>query len=117
MPASPQNSSSKVTGMPRPLSSIHCSMKKSSEYSPILAASWMMGQGVSSRSSHSAAAGRITDSANPCTQSRTCRTSSLGSGQNPIALSLIAIPPQVLRPAVGAPAPPYGPAGPRPRRP
>ena len=33
-------------------------------YSPIFAASWMIGQGVSSRSSHSAAAGRMTSAAN-----------------------------------------------------
>src|SRR4029453_12556065 len=37
--------------------------KKSNEYSPILAASSMIGQGVSSRSSHSWAAGRTTVSA------------------------------------------------------
>ncbi len=35
-----------------------------------MAASWITGQGVSSRSSHSAAAGRTTLSANPWTQSR-----------------------------------------------
>ena len=35
-----------------------------------MAASWITGQGVSSRSSHSAAAGRTTPSAKPCTQSR-----------------------------------------------
>src|SRR4051794_41054554 len=36
---------------------------KSTLYRPMLAASWMIGQGVSSRSSHSAAAGRTTFSA------------------------------------------------------
>ena len=70
MPASPQNSSSKTTSMPRPVGSADWSAKKSSEYRPILAASWMIGHGVSSRSSHSAAAGRITSVANSCTQSR-----------------------------------------------
>ena len=35
-----------------------------------MAASWITGQGVSSRSSHSAAAGRTTFSAKPWTQSR-----------------------------------------------
>ena len=55
MPASPQNSSSNAIGMPSPLGSSHCAEKKSSEYRPILAASSRMGQGVSSRSSHSAA--------------------------------------------------------------
>ena len=42
-------------------------------------ASWMTGHGVSSRSSHSAAAGRTTPSAKPCTQSRTSRWSSESS--------------------------------------
>ncbi len=46
---------------------------------PILAASWMIGQGVSSRSSHSAAAGRITSAAKPCSQSRTASWSGPGS--------------------------------------
>src|SRR5215472_13870422 len=57
MPASPQNSSSNATGMPSPVGPSHCSAKNSSEYRPILAASSRIGHGVSSRSSHSAAAG------------------------------------------------------------
>src|ERR1700758_4479430 len=47
----------------------------------------MIGQGVSSRSSHSAAAGRITSLANSCTQSRTCTTSSGSSNQKPAAIN------------------------------
>src|SRR5215213_7430282 len=42
----------------------------------------MIGQGVSSRSSHSATAGRTTRSAKPCTQSRTSRWSSVSSSEN-----------------------------------
>src|SRR3954454_6007227 len=42
----------------------------------------MSGQGVSSRSSHSEAAGRITLAAKPCTHSRTSRWSSLSSSEN-----------------------------------
>ncbi|CAM5680743.1 hypothetical protein STENM327S_04770 [Streptomyces tendae] len=49
---------------------------------PTLAASWMTGQGVSSRSSHSAAAGRMTSAAKPCSQSRTSFCSSLSSMVN-----------------------------------
>lgn len=49
---------------------------------PTLAASWMTGQGVSSRSSHSDAAYRITSAANPWSQSRTCFWSSLSSSVN-----------------------------------
>src|SRR6266516_5139098 len=64
IPASPQNSSSNVTGMPSPDGSSDCWAKKSSEYSPILAASARMGHGVSSHSSHSAAAGLMTLAAN-----------------------------------------------------
>ncbi len=87
MPASPQNSSSKAIGMPSPLGSSHWLEKKSSEYSPILAACSRIGQGVSSRSSHSAAAGRITSSANPCTQLRISRRSGPGSRENPAGAS------------------------------
>src|ERR1022692_4253017 len=76
IPASPQNSSSNATGVPSPVGSSHCCPKNSSEYRPILAASSRIGHGVSSRSSHSEAAGRITFSANSCTQSRISRTSS-----------------------------------------
>src|ERR1035438_6907810 len=82
IPASPQNSSSKATGMPSPLGSSHCWPKKSSEYSPILAASSRMGQGVSSRSSHSAPAGLIVSAAKPCTQSRISRRSGPRSREN-----------------------------------
>ena len=82
MPASPQNSSSYATGMPSPDSSKNCVAKKSSEYSPILAASCRIGHGVCSRSSQSAAAGRITDAANSCTQSRISRRSRLSSSEN-----------------------------------
>ena len=87
MPASPQKSSSKAIGMPSPLGSSHWLEKKSSEYSPILAASSRMGHGVSSRSSHSAPAGLITSAANPCTQSRISRRSGPGSRENPPAAS------------------------------
>src|SRR5439155_10883551 len=51
----------------------------SKEYSPIFAASWMIGQGVASRSSHSAAAGRTTSAANPRTHSRRSPCSSVSS--------------------------------------
>ena len=64
MPASPQKSSSIAIGMPRPDSSKDWVAKKSIEYSPIFAASWMTSQGISSRSSYSCAAGRTTSSAN-----------------------------------------------------
>ena len=63
MPASPQASSSAAMGMSSPLLSMKALAMKSKEYRPMLAASWMIGQGVSSRSSHSWAAGRITFSA------------------------------------------------------
>lgn len=62
---------------------------------PTLAASWMTGHGVSSRSSHSAAAGRITSAAKPWIQSRTCFWSSLSSMVNS-AMS----PPAFVSPAV-----------------
>jgi len=68
--------------MPRPLGSNHWVAKKSSEYSPILAASSRTGHGVSSRSSHSAPAGLITSAANSCTQSRISRRSALSSREN-----------------------------------
>src|SRR3954447_2635088 len=70
MPASPQNSSSLTIGKVRPVSSAQNWAIPSNPYSPILAASWITGHGVSSRSSHSSAAGRTTPSAKPCTQSR-----------------------------------------------
>src|SRR4051794_31448591 len=46
------------------------------------AASWITGQGVSSRSSHSSAAGRTTPSAKPCTHSRMSFWSWLSSRVN-----------------------------------
>src|SRR4051794_41931824 len=47
----------------------------------------MSGHGVSSRSSHSAAAGRTTPAANPWTQSRTSRWSWLSSIENALVRS------------------------------
>ena len=70
IPASPQNSSSLTIGRPSPVGSAKNWARPSKPYSPIFAASWMIGHGVSSRSSHSWAAGRITSAAKPCTQSR-----------------------------------------------
>ncbi len=70
MPASPQNSSSLTSGRPSPDGSAKNCAMPSKPYSPIFAASWMIGHGVSSRSSHSCAAGRTTSAANPWTQSR-----------------------------------------------
>src|SRR6266700_3703590 len=82
IPGSPQNNSSKATGMPSPDASRDCCAKKSSEYKPILDASSMIGHGVSSRSSHSAAAGLMALTANSCTQSRMSRRCSLSSSEN-----------------------------------
>src|SRR5215475_7510583 len=82
MPPSPQNSSSCAMQVDRPLASLYVLARNSKPYSPILAASWMIGHGVSSRSSHSAAAGRTTSSAKPCTQSRRSRWSSVRSREN-----------------------------------
>src|ERR671914_2947636 len=47
----------------------------------------MIGHGVSSRSSHSAAAGRTTCSAKPCTQSRMSRWSCESSSENGAAVA------------------------------
>ncbi len=58
---------------------------------PIFAASWMTGQGVSSRSSHSAAAGRITSAAKPWSHSLTCFWSSLSSSVNSAMFPLQAL--------------------------
>ena len=63
MPASPQLISSLAMAIVRPVGSAKQLAMKSNEYSPMLAASLMMGHGVSSRSSHSCAAGRTTVSA------------------------------------------------------
>ena len=57
MPASPQAISSMTIGTEMPVGSANIEATKSSEYSPIRAASSMIGHGVSSRSSHSWAAG------------------------------------------------------------
>ena len=85
MPASPQNISSNTASMPRPLGSACWVTINSIEYTPTFAASWMIGHGVSSRSSHSAAAGRMTFAAKSCTQSRTWMTSSESSSENDMA--------------------------------
>ena len=45
----------------------------------------MIGHGVSSRSSHSAPAGRITVAAKSCTQLRMSRRSSLSSSENTLS--------------------------------
>ena len=82
IPASPQNSSSLTIGIRIPLASNQNDARPSRLYRPILAASWMIGHGVSSRSSHSAAAGRTVCAANPWTQSRMSRWSSLSSSEN-----------------------------------
>ena len=63
MPASPQLISSLTRHMSRPVGSEKHWATKSNEYSPFLAASSMIGHGVSSRSSHSGPAGRTTFSA------------------------------------------------------
>ncbi len=65
MPASPQNSSSLTIGSVRPVGSAKNCASPSNPYRPIFAASWMIGQGVFSFSSHSCAAGRITSAAKP----------------------------------------------------
>ena len=67
MPASPQHISSLTRHISRPVGSEKHLAMKSNEYRPILAASSMIGHGVSSRSSHSGPAGRTTFSANSCT--------------------------------------------------
>src|SRR4051812_41971310 len=82
MPASPQNSSSLTSGRVRPLSSAQNWAIASKPYRPILAASSITGHGVSSRSSHSSAAGRTTPSAKPCTHSRMSFWSWLSSSVN-----------------------------------
>jgi hypothetical protein len=70
MPASPQKSSSWTSGISRPDGSMKRLTLASRPYRPILAASWITGQGVSSRSSHSAAAGRMTSAAKVWAQFR-----------------------------------------------
>ena len=67
MPASPQLISSLTRHMRSPVGSEKHWATKSKEYSPFLAASSMIGHGVSSRSSHSRPAGRTTFSANSWT--------------------------------------------------
>ena len=85
MPASPQNSSSLTIGSVSPVGSAQNCASASKPYRPILAASWITGQGVSSRSSHSAAAGRTTPSAKPWTQSRMSLWSSESSSENEVS--------------------------------
>src|SRR3954454_8841090 len=84
MPASPQKSSSLTTGIVSPVGSRKNWASPSKPKRPIFAASWMIGQGVSSRSSHSAAAGRTTPSAKPWTQSRMSFWSWLSSSENSV---------------------------------
>ena len=79
MPASPQAISSMTIGTEIPVGSANIEAMKSSEYSPMWAASSMIGHGVSSRSSHSWAAGRTTFSAKSCTHFCSCCWSSLRS--------------------------------------
>ncbi len=67
IPASPQLISSFTRHIKSPVGSENACAMKSKEYSPILAASSIMGHGVSSRSSHSRPAGRTVFSANSCT--------------------------------------------------
>ena len=90
IPASPQNSSSLTSGSVSPVSSAQNCAIASKPYRPILAASAIIGHGVSSRSSHSAAAGRTTCSAKPCTQSRTSRWSSESSSEKTGAVVVLA---------------------------
>src|SRR3954447_24439181 len=82
IPASPQNSSSLTIGNVSPDGSAQNWAMPSKPYSPIFAASWISGQGVSSRSSHSAAAGRTTFAAKPWTHSRTSSWSCESSSEN-----------------------------------
>ena len=63
IPASPHAISSITRGIISPTGSPKALAMKSKEYSPMRAASSMMGHGVSSRSSHSWAAGRTVFSA------------------------------------------------------
>ena len=81
MPASPQNSSSTATGRVSPVLSPIAFIRKSTLYRPICAASWTMGHGNSSRSSHSWAAGRTTLSAKSCTHFWICSWSSSSASE------------------------------------
>ena len=82
MPASPQAISSLAMGSSSPAGSKKHWVMKSNEYSPIRAASSMIGHGVSSRSSHSWAAGRMTSSAKSWTHFWIWSWSSLSSSEN-----------------------------------
>ena len=82
MPASPHANSSLAIGIIRPPGSKKHWVMKSKEYKPIRAASSMIGHGVSSRSSHSWAAGRMTSSAKSWTHFWICSWSSLRSSEN-----------------------------------
>ena len=82
MPASPHASSSLAIGIMSPPGSKKHWVMKSKEYRPIRAASSMIGHGVSSRSSHSWAAGRMTSSAKSWTHFWIWSWSSLRSSEN-----------------------------------
>jgi hypothetical protein len=81
IPASPQKSSSLTIGIISPAGSETNCASPSNPYRPIFAASWMIGHGVCSFSSHSCAAGRTTSAANPCTQSRISFWSAFSSSE------------------------------------
>ena len=101
MPAQPQVSSSLTIGKVSPVGSAKKLDIASLEYRPMLAASWMTGQGVSSFSSYSAATGRITFSAKSWTHFCICSWSSLRSSEkSAIAGSLLASVPSASR-AIG----------------
>src|ERR1039458_6190673 len=84
IPASPQQSSSDARAKSSPDLSANALTMKSRLYRPTLDASSMIGQGVSSRSSHSRAAGRITRSAKSWTQRTTSSWSSLNWSENAV---------------------------------
>src|SRR5581483_9748147 len=92
IPASPQKSSSLNTGIIRPVGSEKALAMKSKEYRPILAASSMIGHGVSSRSSHSSAAGRMTSSAKSWTHFWIWSWSSLRARENSAMRHLCKLP-------------------------
>ena len=71
--------------MRTPDGSVKALATKSREYRPTCAASSMIGHGVSSRSSHSWAAGRITSSAKSCTHCWICSWSSFNASENAAA--------------------------------
>ena len=86
IPASPQNSSSLTIGSSQ-AALVGVELRQRLEaVEADLRRLRMIGHGVSSRSSHSAAAGRTTSSAKPWTQSRTSRWSWLSSSENGVAV-------------------------------